>query len=156
MWIFQTNFAKFVFLIRYDHWSFSSIVSAVSLWPYKDFLKCLAPTRGKIDPVSLNPLLAGKSFLKSPVSNEIVELKFFIPSRLQVLFLKNYFIYLWLRWVFVAVRRLSLVAASRGYSSLWFTGFSLRWLLLLRSMGSRHAGFSSCGTRASVCGTRAQ
>ena len=29
-------------------------------------------------------------------------------------------------------------------------GFSLRWLLLLRSMGSRRAGFSSCGARASV------
>ena len=28
------------------------------------------------------------------------------------------FIYFWLRWVFVAVRRLSLVAMSRGYSSL--------------------------------------
>ena len=31
----------------------------------------------------------------------------------------------------------SLVAVSRGYSSLWCTGFSLQWLLLLRSMGSR-------------------
>ena len=40
---------------------------------------------------------------------------------------------------------LSLVAASGGYSSLRHTGFSLPWLLLLRSMGSRHAGFSSCG-----------
>ena len=29
----------------------------------------------------------------------------------------------WLRWVFVAARGLSLVAASRGYSSLWCTGF---------------------------------
>ena len=27
------------------------------------------------------------------------------------------------------------------------TGFSLRWLLLLWSTGSRHTGFSSCGTR---------
>ena len=41
-----------------------------------------------------------------------------------------------------------LVAASRGYSSLQCRGFSLRWLLLLWSTGSRHAGFSSCGTRA--------
>ena len=40
----------------------------------------------------------------------------------------------------VAVRGLSLVAE----------GFSLQWLLLLRSIGSRRAGFSSCGTRASV------
>ena len=30
-----------------------------------------------------------------------------------------YFIYFWLHWVFVAVHGLSLVAASRGYSSLW-------------------------------------
>ena len=47
------------------------------------------------------------------------------------------FIYFWLHWVFVAARGLSLVAASGGYSSLWFAGFSLRWLLLLQSTGSR-------------------
>ena len=47
------------------------------------------------------------------------------------------FIYFWLRWVFVAARGLSLVAVSGGYSSLWCVGFSLRWLLLLRNMGSR-------------------
>ena len=55
---------------------------------------------------------------------------------------------------------LSLVAASGGYSSLRYTGFSLRWLLVLRNTGSRHAGFSSCGLRAlecrlSSCGSRA-
>ena len=45
---------------------------------------------------------------------------------------------------------LSLVVVSRGYSSLWRVGFSLWWLLLLRSKGSRRAGFSSCdsGSRA--------
>ena len=37
---------------------------------------------------------------------------------------------------------------ERGYSSLWCMDFSLRWLLLLRSTGFRHMGFSSCGTRA--------
>ena len=46
------------------------------------------------------------------------------------------------------LRRLSLVAVSRGYSSLRWAGFSLQWLLLLRSTGSRHAGFSSCGSQA--------
>ena len=51
----------------------------------------------------------------------------------------NYF-YFWLCWVFVAARGLSLVVASGGYSSLWCAGFSLQWLLLLRSTGSRHAG----------------
>ena len=59
-----------------------------------------------------------------------------------------FFIYFWLRWVFVAARGLSLVAASEGCSSLRCMGFSLRWILLLQSTGSRHAGFSSCGTRA--------
>ena len=63
-------------------------------------------------------------------------------------FLINLFIYFWLRWVFVAVRGLSLVVVSGGYSSLRCTGFSSRWLLLLRNRGCRHAGFSSCGTWA--------
>ena len=58
------------------------------------------------------------------------------------------FIYFWLRWVFVTACGLSLVAASGGYSSLWCVGFSLQWLLLLRSMGSRHVSFSSFGTWA--------
>ena len=35
-------------------------------------------------------------------------------------------------WVFVALRRLSLVATSGGYSSSLSTGFSSRWLLLRR------------------------
>ena len=48
-------------------------------------------------------------------------------------------------------------AASGGYLSLWCAGFSLRWLLFLRSTGSRHAGFSSCDSRAQAqyCGARA-
>ena len=36
----------------------------------------------------------------------------------------------------IAAHRLSLVVTSRGHSSLQCTGFSLRWLLLLQSMGS--------------------
>ena len=62
------------------------------------------------------------------------------------------FIYFWLRWVFVAVRGLSLAASSGGYSSLQCTGFSLRWLLLLQSTDSRRTGFSSCGTVVVACG----
>ena len=58
------------------------------------------------------------------------------------------FFYFWLRWVFIAAHGLSLVAASGGYSLLHCVGFSLRWLLLLRSTGSRRVGFSSCGTWA--------
>ena len=73
-----------------------------------------------------------------------------------------YFIYLFLAVLGLCccARAFSLVAASEGYSSLRCAGFSLRWLLLLRCMGSRCAGFSSCGSRAvegwlSSCGARA-
>ena len=48
----------------------------------------------------------------------------------------NLFIYFWLCWVFVAVYRLSLVAMSGNYSSLWCLGFLLQWLLLLQSTDS--------------------
>ena len=41
---------------------------------------------------------------------------------------------------FIAARGLSLVEASRDYSLLQCVGFSLWWLLLLQSTGSRHAG----------------
>ena len=50
------------------------------------------------------------------------------------------FIYLWLCWVFVSVRGLSLVAASGGHSSSRCVGLSLSRPLLLRSTGSRRAG----------------
>ena len=45
----------------------------------------------------------------------------------------------------LAARGLSLVVASGSYSLLRCTGFSLQWRLLLRSTGSRHTGFSTCG-----------
>ena len=77
------------------------------------------------------------------------------------------FIYFWLRWIFVAARGLSLVAASGGHSSLRCAGFSLRWLLLLGAqvLGMQASvvvahGLSSCGLQAlerrlSSCGARA-
>ena len=60
-----------------------------------------------------------------------------------LIFLKIFiylFIYLWLCWVFVSVRGLSLVVASGGHSSSRCAGLSLSWPLLLRSTGSRRAG----------------
>ena len=81
----------------------------------------------------------------------------FIYFWLCCVFFLNLFIlfiyYFWPHWVFVAVRGLSLVAGSGGYSS-------LRWPLLLQSTGSRHAGFSSRGARVlehrlGSCGVRA-
>ena len=57
--------------------------------------------------------------------------------------IKTYFynFYFWLWWVFVALWRLSLVAASGVYSS-------LQWLVLLQSTGSRDTSFSCCGMGA--------
>ena len=76
---------------------------------------------------------------------------------------KNKFTYLFIFGCvgsFVAACGLSLVAVSGGYASLLCAGFSLQWLLLLRSTGSRRVGFSICGTPAleyglSSCGARA-
>ena len=96
------------------------------------------------------------------ILNQIAKLVVIIAllKGIRLIFFYYLFIF-WLRWVFVAGRGLSLVAVSRGHSQLQCVGFSLRWLLLLRSMGSRRAGFSSCGSRAlerrlSSCGSRAQ
>ena len=75
-------------------------------------------------------------------------------------FFNYYSLFFGFVWVFLAVRRLSLVAASKaalhcGARPSHFSGCSS-----LRSMGSRREGFSSCGTwalerRLSSCGTRA-
>ena len=40
------------------------------------------------------------------------------------------------------MRGLSLVMVSAGYSLLWCAGFSLQWLVLLQSTGSRYEGFT--------------
>ena len=71
-------------------------------------------------------------------------------SRLSFFFLNQLilFIYIWLLWVFIAACELSLFVTSGGYSFLQGVGFSLQWLLLLQSMGSRYTTFSSCGTWA--------
>ena len=85
-----------------------------------------------------------------------------LGHKILFFFFFNKFIYLfyfWLLRVFVAARGLSLVVASGGYSSLWCAGFSLQWLLLLRSTGSRRMGFSSCGAQAQLlwlAGSKAQ
>ena len=93
----------------------------------------------------IRPNVAGSDFLFP--ENPKPPIGFFLNKFIYFTYFYK-FIYLWLRWVFVAAHRLSLVAASGGSSSLRCAGFSLRWLLLLRSTGSKRAGFSSCGTRA--------
>ena len=58
------------------------------------------------------------------------------------------FIYFWLRWVSIAACGLSLVAAGGGCPLLRVQASHCGGFSLLRSTGSRHAGFSSWGARA--------
>ena len=102
------------------------------------------PAHGLVQPVF--PLLWNTSSgakLNLPCVNLSPFLLLFLKKKLFI-----YLFIFWLHWVFVAVHGLSLVAVIRGYSSMRCVGFSLWWLLLLWSMGSRHVGFSSCGSRA--------
>ena len=106
-----------------------------------------------LQPVS--PALAGGFLTTAPPGKTLKQLLFnanlFFFFFCFVFLFINLFIYLFLAALgLVAARGLSLVAESGGYSSLRCEGFSLRWLLLLRSTGSRHKGFSSSGTWAQL------
>ena len=62
--------------------------------------------------------------------------------------------------IFIAMRAFSLVEGSGGCSPAAAQGFSLWWLFLSQSMGSRARGLSSCGSwalehRLSSCGAQA-
>ena len=104
----------------------------INIWPWTSISSKLRPTKH-----AQNTLPPSHTY-RAP------KLAFFFFFNIKVFFFIFYF---WLHWVFVAARGLSLVAASGGWSSLQRVGFSLQWLLLLWSMGSRHTGFSSCGMR---------
>ena len=72
------------------------------------------------------------------------------------------FFFFWLHWVFIAVCGLSLVVASRSYSSLQCVGFSCcrAWALGTQASVVVARRPSSCGTQAverrlSSCGARA-
>ena len=76
------------------------------------------------------------------ISNDAYDRGFFIMLTMKIMkvvahlkyWSSVFFVFLffcfWLCWVFIVVCRLSLVVASRGYSSLRCTAFSLRWLLV--------------------------
>ena len=80
-----------------------------------------------------HPSLTPISFITIPQVMTIIFCFFFFNFYLCYLFI-------WLCWVFVSVRGLSLVAASGGHSSSRCAGLSLSRPLLLQSTGSRHAG----------------
>ena len=81
-------------------------------------------------------LLSEGLFLRALSTN-----RFFTSCYTSREFFFNFlFIYLWLCWVFVSVRGLSLVVASGCHSSSRCTGLSQSRPLLLRSTGSRCTG----------------
>ena len=60
----------------------------------------------------------------------------------------NQLAYFWLCWVFVAVCRLSLVAASRAYSSFGAQASHCSGFFCCGARALGHTGFSSCGSWA--------
>ena len=75
--------------------------------------------------------------------------KFLLPHYIFFKFL-NFLdlkkIYLWLCWIFIAARGLSLVVANGG--------FSLQWFLLLWAQALGCSDFSSCSSGVLACGLR--
>ena len=65
------------------------------------------------------------------------------------------FIYFWLRWVFVAVRGLSLVAASGGFSCCGARALGA-WASVVVARGLSSCDSQALERRLSSCGTRAQ
>ena len=60
----------------------------------------------------------------------------------------QFFINLWLCWVFDAAWAFLSLGWAGATLELRCMGFSLWWLLVFRSTGSRPVGFNSCGTQA--------
>ena len=81
----------------------------------------------------VSPALAGGFLTTVPPEKSL-------NSQLFFFFKLIYLFYLWLCWVFISLRGLSLVVASGGHSSSRCVGLSLSRPLLLRSTGSRRAG----------------
>ena len=102
--------------------------------PFPFFDCCLWPSDTQVSITS--PIIFLFFFFLSFI---VFALKFRSMAHFKILFI-YFYIYFWLCWVFVSVRGLSPVAASRGRSSSRCAGLSLSRPLLLRSTSSRRAG----------------
>ena len=132
-------------MISEAHWH---LLTTRILWVVKIYL-CRFPSMSFYShlhpPVLLDhflriSLLSGFLSLMKDFNNwYLIILQFFFLFYFIYLFIYFLF-YFWLCWVFIAARGLSLVAVSGGHSLLRCAGFSLRWLLLLWSTGSRVRG----------------
>ena len=131
--------------VVFSHPHFLFDYKNVALFVLRAALPCLSPCTSQKCPMLTNSLFACH-FASLWILFCFLKMFFYFTCNYFSLFIL--FIYFWLHWVSVAAHELSLVAASGVYSLLQCAGFSLWWLLLLQSMGSRCAGFSSYSTRA--------
>ena len=171
IWLFFLTSSQNVWVFfKHLYWSIIALQWCVSFcfitkwisYTYIYISPYLLPLASASHPPYPTPLGGHKAPSWSPCAMWLLPTSYLFYTKCVVFFfLFIYFIYFyfWLRWVFVASCRLSLVATSGGYSLLQCAGFSLRWLLLLWSTGSKRAGFSSCGSQAlerrlSSCGAR--
>ena len=123
--------------------------------PHISFSLCLLTTAVYQTPPSRSPLC----ICHQHVTQENTEVFFFIFTICMcvcVFVFKDLFIYFWLRWVSLSAWAFSTVASG---ATLGCGVGLLRWLLSW-STGSRHMGFSGCGSgalegRPSGCGTPA-
>ena len=105
--------------------------------PQRAFIPEIIPTVSWLTMLPKCHVLCSRKAIVFFRLGEVVCFVFFLT-----LFFLNFiylFIYLWLCWVFISVRGLSLVAASGGHSSSRCAGLSLSRPLLLQSTGSRRA-----------------
>ena len=101
------------------------------------------PSRNPPGPViqQVSPALRVRFLTTQPSGNwqlfsHITAIHAFISWIRIFFFFKIYLVSLfWLCWLFIAVRRLSVVAESGSLPWLRFLGFSLQWILLSRGMG---------------------
>ena len=99
-----------------------------SLFKYESY--CMIPLMSKTDKIHPKLLEFRKMLTLEGIS----------LGRVLGWYLFKKIIYFWLCWVFIAVYRLSLFAASRGYSLVAVCGFLLWWFPLLQSTGCMASG----------------
>ena len=138
-----------------------NIFNAKSHFSFQDDPRILSCTMILIHMCTSNAALfwkTGSRNLKTTVvfkKNVVDILHFFFNRGYHGQLILFFFFFLWLCWVFVSVRGLSLVAASGGYSSSRCAGLSLSRPLSLRSTGSRRAGsviVAHGPSRSAACG----
>ena len=121
--------------------NFFFVSDFIDLSPFPFFLMSLAKGISNLLIFSKNQLLVSLVFsIVFFISVSFISALIFMILFFKINLFIYLFIYLWLCWVFVSVRGLSPVVASRGHSSSWCVGLAPSQPPLLQSTGSRCAG----------------